>query len=102
MNPEPAGDGSLLERGLRRELQEELVLDHVPPVELLGFINDDANAVGSVHFGVAFHLAVDDPVGIREKDRPSILRSVPAVRSATPQFSWRYPLMVPYQHISRM
>ncbi len=70
VNPEVEDGRSLLLRGLERELHEELVLEPpVSPIELLGFVNDDSNAVGSVHFGVACRLEIDHPVEIRERDR---------------------------------
>ncbi len=68
VNPEPAGEGTLLERGLRREIQEELEIETFPWPTLLGLINDDSNAVGSVHFGVACRLEVETDVEIRERD----------------------------------
>lgn len=56
--------------GLRRELEEELVVEGDWSATLVGALNDDGNAVGQVHFGLV-HL-VDVPSGkvaIRETDR---------------------------------
>lgn len=71
-----AGDPALVQRGLWRELREELHLEHLPPAQLgtplplLGLINDDSNPVGQVHFGLVFCLEVPpesrDAVKIRE------------------------------------
>ncbi len=71
INPEKDGPGYRLEKGLRRELEEELHYDDSVCAEpqLLGFINDDSNAVGSVHFGVAIQIQVSRPLEIRETDR---------------------------------
>ena len=68
---ETPGAEPLLVRGLRREVEEEVSIDlaHERPPELLGFINDDSNAVGRVHFGLACRLEVERPVEVREKDR---------------------------------
>jgi predicted NUDIX family phosphoesterase len=71
LNPEPPGAEPLLVRGLRRELCEEIAL---PPSsagapELLGFIRDDSDAVGRVHFGVACRLELAEPAEVRETDR---------------------------------
>ena len=83
VNDEPAdGAAPMLVRGLRREVREEVALETVPRARLLGFIKDDSNSVGAVHFGVACEIWVDHPVVVRETDRmkgrwvdPSELRS---------------------------
>ena len=55
INPEPGPDRTLVLEGLRRELDEELVL---PPrgleIDAIGTLNDDSNEVGRVHFGLVF------------------------------------------------
>ena len=43
-----------LSRGLERELREELHLQGAPAMRFLGLINDDSNAVGAVHLGLAY------------------------------------------------
>lgn len=43
--------GDLLMRGLWREIHEEVELDKHGELSPCGFINDDSNAVGSVHLG---------------------------------------------------
>ena len=72
INPEPPGPGTLLERGLDRELREEVDLREplaAERIQLRGFINDDATAVGQVHFGVACTVEVPTRVAIREVDK---------------------------------
>jgi predicted NUDIX family phosphoesterase len=69
VNPEAPGSEPLLTRALRREVTEELEIDDCPEATLLGFINDDETAVGSVHFGIACTLEVSRPVEIRERDK---------------------------------
>lgn len=72
VNPEAPGPDPLLVRGLLREVSEEVALDadEVPDAaELLGFINDDSNEVGAVHFGLAVRWELSDEVDIRESDR---------------------------------
>ena len=70
VNPEPPGSEPLLVRGLRRELDEEVDLAGVElsTPELLGFLRDPSNAVGSVHFGLACRVECSDPVPIRETE----------------------------------
>lgn len=60
MNPILAQD-ALLENA-KRELQEEIGV--VPALSRIGYINDDSNAVGQVHFGVVY-LAIVDPEDVR-------------------------------------
>ncbi len=69
VNPEDAGD-DLLAACARRELNEELVIDSMPDIVPVGVINDDSNAVGSVHFGVVHRALVGarTDVGVRETE----------------------------------
>lgn len=65
-----AGADDAVAAGLRRELEEELLVGGEWSAHLVGVLNDDDNAVGQVHFGLV-HL-VDVPSGvveIRETDR---------------------------------
>lgn len=65
VNPDDGEErtAGILERALRRELQEELVLREAPAPVPLGLINDDAGDVGRVHAGLAYLLRV--PAGTR-------------------------------------
>ncbi len=47
-------DTNLVLAAMVRELNEELFLPSIRRVSVVGFINDDANAVGKVHLGVVF------------------------------------------------
>jgi len=47
-------DTNLILAAMVRELNEELFIPSVRSVQAVGFINDDSNAVGRVHLGVAF------------------------------------------------
>jgi predicted NUDIX family phosphoesterase len=74
LNPiDEGGDGvDLLAAGLQREWEEELVADWAPDFVLLGYLNDDRNAVGSVHLGVVFSVeAAGRGVTVREADKLS-------------------------------
>jgi predicted NUDIX family phosphoesterase len=56
--------------GLKREWAEEIEADFEPTFEPLGVLNDDDDAVGTVHLGLVYSAdAQGRPVGIREKDK---------------------------------
>ncbi len=68
INPEDVGDaGDPVDAGLRRELAEEVEVPagwHARPV---GVLNDDQEAVGSVHFGIVYIVDLPSPaVRVRE------------------------------------
>ncbi len=68
---EEQGDG-FLDRGMRRELEEEVVIDGDSdfPLKFVGTLNDDTNPVGSVHLGFVFVALVGDrDVAIRETEK---------------------------------
>jgi predicted NUDIX family phosphoesterase len=67
-------DTNLILAAMIRELNEELFLPSVRQLRVAGFINDDTNAVGKVHLGVAFivetaneRFAVNEPEMIEAK-----------------------------------
>lgn len=45
----------------RREVAEEVKIDAQYQVHMRGFVNDDRDSVGSVHFGVLIELQLDKP-----------------------------------------
>lgn len=51
-----------VETALRRELKEEVGVEAGYALTLLGFINDDNDAVGSVHFGLLYAVEMDSQV----------------------------------------
>ncbi|MBK9385174.1 MAG: hypothetical protein IPN34_10210 [Planctomycetes bacterium] len=61
----------IVERAARRELCEELELPLPSGAELIGWLNDDSNAVGAVHLGLVHLLRVENAaeVAIRETER---------------------------------
>ena len=66
LNP---GDGDL-GGGLRREWTEEIEAAFVPDYRLVGLLNDDTGAVGSVHVGAVYVAdAGGRDVAIRETDK---------------------------------
>jgi len=60
----------IIEKSLERELQEELLIKKPYQYKLIGYLNDDSNLVGMVHFGVIHRLEIKDKtdVSIAEKD----------------------------------
>ena len=66
-------DGALdgdLTAALVREWHEELAVDFVPEVRLIGLLNDDSTPVGAVHLGLVYVAeAAGRPVAIRETDK---------------------------------
>lgn len=73
INPtEQTGDkiDGIIEKGLERELNEELSIKCCYNYKVIGYINDDTNDVGSVHLGLVHMLTVTDEkaVSVAEKD----------------------------------
>lgn len=63
------GAADLVAAGLRRELEEELILEGSWRARLVGVLNDDTNAVGQVHFGLVHVVDVDSArIMVRESD----------------------------------
>jgi predicted NUDIX family phosphoesterase len=74
INPVDVGEATagLLDAGLRREWGEELDAAWDPEFTLVGYLNDDRNAVGSVHLGVVFSVDAEGrAVSVREADKLS-------------------------------
>ncbi|MGH7751766.1 MAG: phosphoesterase [Gemmatimonadales bacterium] len=62
--------GDLLMAGLRRELDEELIVAGAWTARRVGVLNDDKTPVGSVHFGVVYVVEIERPeIRVREEDR---------------------------------
>jgi predicted NUDIX family phosphoesterase len=58
-----------IERGTRREVEEELAVRGPYNIHRVGLINDDSNAVGAVHLGVVQIIRTEGPVEIREREQ---------------------------------
>jgi len=60
---------NLILAAMVRELNEELFLPSVCELRVVGFINDDSNAVGRVHLGVAFVVeAANEKFSVNEPE----------------------------------
>ena len=63
------GETSPYEEGMRRELEEEVVIETPYQQSCVGLINDDENEVGKVHLGIVHVFKVEQPtVTARETD----------------------------------
>jgi predicted NUDIX family phosphoesterase len=63
------GEGSPYETGMRRELDEEVIVRTPYAAHCVGLINDDLTEVGRVHLGVVYRFDVERPaVEPRERD----------------------------------
>jgi predicted NUDIX family phosphoesterase len=63
------GDDTSYEAGMRRELAEEVAIGGGWTARCVGLINDDSNAVGSVHLGIVHVLELERPdVAAREQE----------------------------------
>ena len=63
------GDDVSYESGMKRELAEEVAIAGAWTARCAGLINDDSNAVGSVHLGIVHILELEKPaVSSRESE----------------------------------
>lgn len=54
----------------QREIKEEVSFAGNPPISLLGFLNDDKNAVGQVHLGLVTVVHLPAPIlAVKETDK---------------------------------
>ncbi len=67
INPLPFMNTGIIEKGLRREINEEISIPGGYNATVMGFINDDSNPVGQVHLGIVYHVETANPrVEVRE------------------------------------
>jgi predicted NUDIX family phosphoesterase len=65
---DPGLFGTTYEDGLKREINEEVIIESPYRQRIVALLNDDSNDVGKVHFGVVHVLTLDKPlVKPREK-----------------------------------
>jgi predicted NUDIX family phosphoesterase len=63
------GDDTSYDAGMRREIAEEIAIEGEWSGRCVGLINDDSNAVGSVHLGIVHVLDLNRPgVSSRESE----------------------------------
>lgn len=99
INPCDQNDRShFLEEALTREFNEELSYTGEHSGTILGYLNDDSDDVGQVHFGVVYLVDGTHPnVSIREKDKmvargfmtvDNLVRYQEQVESSNPFENW--------------
>ena len=69
INPADDTREDALMNGLRREVSEEVDIARETGLTPVGVINDDSNAVGSVHLGYFFTMEVAGEVTVRETEK---------------------------------
>ena len=70
INPAEDGDDEdVLNRGMLREIHEEVNITNFGKLTPRGLINDDTNEVGSVHLGLFYTLDVTGEVTVRETEK---------------------------------
>ncbi len=87
INPEDVGDArDPVEAGLRRELAEEVEVPTGWRARPVGVLNDDREAVGSVHFGIVYIVDLPSPaVRVRESAKlQGALATLAEVRAVYP------------------
>ncbi|OLD55939.1 MAG: hypothetical protein AUI83_06750, partial [Armatimonadetes bacterium 13_1_40CM_3_65_7] len=63
------GAQDVIAAGLKRELEEELLIRGTWRARPVGVLNDDGNPVGQVHFGLVHVVEVDSPdISVKESD----------------------------------
>jgi predicted NUDIX family phosphoesterase len=68
INPIDKSD-NIIEDGMKREFLEEVDYPHDFDYKVIGYINDDSNSVGKVHFGVVFLIDADNSdIKVKEND----------------------------------
>lgn len=59
-----------IEEAMKREFNEEIIYNDEFTFKIIGYINDDSNDVGKVHFGVVFLVEGATPnINVRETDQ---------------------------------
>ncbi len=72
INPIDVNSKDILWEGMKREFEEEVEYPYDYKTRIIGFINDDSDSVGRVHFGVVFLVkGSNDRIDVKEKDKLS-------------------------------
>ncbi len=72
INPVDVHSINILDEGMKREFEEEVDYPYEYKTKIIGFINDDNDSVGRVHFGVVVLVeGSNDKIKVKEKDKLS-------------------------------
>ena len=64
--------GDILKEGMKREFEEEVTYPYDYKTKIIGFINDDSDSVGKVHFGVVVLVeGSNGRIDVKERDKLS-------------------------------
>jgi predicted NUDIX family phosphoesterase len=65
---DPGLFGSSYDDGLKREINEEVIIDSPYTQRIVALLNDDSNEVGKVHFGIVHALKLEQPM-VKPKEK---------------------------------
>lgn len=69
INPCDGNDAETIGNACKREIEEEVQFLNPHSVRLVGVINDDSSTVNAVHFGVVFHVHINDENSFKPIDK---------------------------------
>jgi predicted NUDIX family phosphoesterase len=70
INPIDCVKNNIITDAMRREFEEEVDYTHKYSFRVIGYINDDSNPVGRVHFGIVFLVEGESPgIEVKEKEK---------------------------------
>lgn len=63
------GVSSIVEAGMKRELQEEVFIEKIVDLKSVGILNDASGGVSDYHLGVVYLLEAEGKVSVRETEK---------------------------------
>ncbi len=69
IEPHDIGNGNPIRESSLRELEEEInIIGKIKNINVLGYINDDSDPVGEVHFGILYLIEIDGSAKPNDKE----------------------------------
>lgn len=62
------GSDDPIMNAMMRELKEEVIMQSYPSPKIIGYVNDDSDSIGSVHFGIVGIVESNEDVKAREDE----------------------------------
>lgn len=59
---EPIDKKNPIRDSLLREMSEEVSIDKIKNIKILGYLNDDSNSIGKVHFGILYVIETESSI----------------------------------------